>query len=348
MDQVDVRDAHRSPMPLARLEPTPSGSVRRTTTMEAHADGDWQNGQVVTARGRDLAVDARGVSRALGSEALTCRVDGSGVLRAASDRTVDPLPQWLLDVPARRGLRRRIAVRHPDRLRRAELDLGLLDDLPGIQIISGYAQLHEVLATADSVPLGRPLVGTCAGFAIGGRAATNSADLPDMLSGRPAAPAGTFPDDERVWHREPPATPGGIQRRRLLQVEPTKDGRVAVLAWFRDTFTARDGSQTIVHEYAVDSTVARRTEGLVVERLHARPRVLPLPDCHDAVAHVVRLRDTALDDVDASVRSELSGSAGCTHLNDLLRALRAVPLLIDRLPLVDPVPGTLTMKESTP
>lgn len=316
--------------------------------MEVCAADDWRSGQVVTARGRDLAVDLTGAPRVLDTAVLECRVDGTGVVRESRDAGHDPLPEWLLGAPARHGLRRRMANAHPDPARLAQLDLVLLDDLPGIQIISGYAQLHGVLAGGERAVPGQSMVGTCAGFATGGQAATRGGRLPDMISGRPVAPAGTFPDDPRTWHSEPPVTLGGMQRRRLVQVQRADGGRTAVLAWFRDVFTAPDGGQTIVHEYALESMVARRSRGLVVEHLEARPRALPLPDCQDAVGHVVQLGDTALVDIDAVVRRTLAGSAGCTHLNDLLRALRAVPQLIERLPAGDPLPATATTKETTP
>lgn len=344
VDEAALGDAHRSPTPVALLDRTPRGAVRRTTTMEACADGDWRKGQVVTARGRDLAVDLTGAPRVLGTAALECRVDGRGVVRASHDAVHDPLPEWLLGAPARHGLRRRMADAHPDPARLAQLDLVLLDDLPGIQIISGYAQLHDVLAGGERVVSGHSMVGTCAGFAAGGQAATRGGHLPDMISGRPIAPVGTFPDDPRTWQPEPPATLGGMQRRRLVQVQPTDGGRTAVLAWFRDVFTAPDGAQTIVHEYGLEATVAQRSHCLVVEHLQARPRALPLPDCQDAVGHVVQLSDTDLVDIDTVVRRTLAGSAGCTHLNDLLRALRAVPYLIERLPAGNPLPTTATRR----
>ncbi|MGE9809636.1 DUF2889 domain-containing protein [Janibacter sp. G1551] len=287
-----------------------------------------------------------GAVRVLGTAALSCRVDAAGVLHPGPGAAGASLPPWLVGVPARHGLRRLLAEHYPQPERLSALDAVLLDDLPGLQIISGYAQLHEYAARQDLAPPGRLMVNTCAGFAAGGAAVSGDEPLPDMLAGRPAAPD-SLGGGALTWHVEPSPARGGMRRRRMVEVASGDGPARLVRAWFRDSHTDDAGAEVIVHEYELRATIEEGATGLVVRDLEARPRVLPLPDCQNAVVEVLRLSDVALRDIDGAVRRELAGTRGCTHLNDLVRALRVVPRLID--PPWEGQPGpTRTTKEKTP
>jgi hypothetical protein len=66
--------------------------------------------------------------------------------------------------------------------------------------------------------------------------------------------------------------------------------------------------------------------------VEAEPRVLPFVECTSAPANLQRLIGAPLPELRDRVLAELRGTAGCTHLNDALRALAEVPALIDHLP----------------
>ena len=62
------------------------------------------------------------------------------------------------------------------------------------------------------------------------------------------------------------------------------------------------------------------------------PRVLPFHECPGAITNAKKLIGTPLADIRAAVLAQLRGPAGCTHLNDALRALGEVPALVKQLP----------------
>jgi hypothetical protein len=65
--------------------------------------------------------------------------------------------------------------------------------------------------------------------------------------------------------------------------------------------------------------------------VEAEPRVLPFVECPGAAMNASRLLGTPLPELRDRVLAELKGTAGCTHLNDALRALAEVPVLVKHL-----------------
>jgi Protein of unknown function (DUF2889) len=61
------------------------------------------------------------------------------------------------------------------------------------------------------------------------------------------------------------------------------------------------------------------------------PRVLPYDECPLAVLNVPTLVGLPLSELRTAVLRRLRGPLGCTHLNDMLRALADVPGLAGRL-----------------
>jgi hypothetical protein len=62
------------------------------------------------------------------------------------------------------------------------------------------------------------------------------------------------------------------------------------------------------------------------------PRVLPYGECPLAVTYVGALTGLPLSELRGAVLERLRGPLGCTHLNDMLRALADVPALARQLP----------------
>jgi hypothetical protein len=109
-----------------------------------------------------------------------------------------------------------------------------------------------------------------------------------------------------------------------------RDGdRVAVDAMFRDSCRAPDGTEMSVHEYTMNATVDAATATIV--DISADPRVLPFVECPSAAGNVSRLVGRRVADFRTTVVESLNGTDCCTHLNDALRALAEVPVLMDAL-----------------
>ena len=84
-----------------------------------------------------------------------------------------------------------------------------------------------------------------------------------------------------------------------------------------------------MHEYRLNLTADPTS--LQVLSVRAEPRVLPFVECTMAPANLGRLIGAPLPELRDRVLAELRGTAGCTHLNDALRALAEVPSLAARL-----------------
>jgi hypothetical protein len=105
---------------------------------------------------------------------------------------------------------------------------------------------------------------------------------------------------------------------------------IEIDASFQDSGTTPDGARACIHEYVV-SAAARADNGSLA-RLHVDARVLPFPECPGAAAKAQAMIGQRLADFRSAVVETLPGILGCTHLNDVLRALAEVPALAGQLP----------------
>lgn len=191
----------------------------------------------------------------------------------------------------------------------------LLDDLPVATLISGYALLYRNDPSMRVVDPSRLQADLCAGWATEGTmlAAFRSSGRIPVPMGPPAAGDTDLP-------------PGAMRRERAVEV----DDAGAVSAMFRDTHVDRDGHATVLHEYALTAFLDRSS--LVLSGVAATPVVLPWPECPAAAASAARLDGRAVDELRDLVRREFKGTSTCTHLNDLLRSLADLRVLVGLLP----------------
>jgi hypothetical protein len=83
----------------------------------------------------------------------------------------------------------------------------------------------------------------------------------------------------------------------------------------------------VLHEYDVVATLTAEHR---IASIAAEPRVLPYDECSLAAASPARLLGRHIDELAAEVRAT-AGRSTCTHLDDLLRSLVAVPSLLRRV-----------------
>ena len=291
-------------------------------------------------RARDLVTVANGRAIEVGTARIDAEVEGlTRELRSLTTVPEVPTLQGLLGAVVGPGFRARVDELVPEERDERSLLYLLLDDLPGAGLVSGYALLRT-----DSV--GRPtsdeyLVASadlCAGWASGGSMMQliREHGQPPTPFG-PPAPRLERGDDPLAWHDLAPLPPHSMRRlRRVDATAPTggaePDGAIAdVSAFLRDSHfapsTGAGDGESVVHEYSVDARVD------VVERtilaIEARPDVLPWQECPAAIASAQRLVGHGLDDLRAHVRATFVGTTTCTHLNDVLRGLTDVDVLLD-------------------
>ena len=100
-------------------------------------------------------------------------------------------------------------------------------------------------------------------------------------------------------------------------------------AFFQDSSTLPEGGRQSIHEYTLTAQADLVTG--IVHSVTPVPRVLPYDECPLAVQNVSVLVGLPLRDLRGAVLERLRGPLGCTHLNDMLRALAAVPELARQL-----------------
>ncbi len=343
-------------------------SIRRTTSIDCLRPDGLMGDLVVDARGRDLRTGSHG-GHDIEQVRLDLRLEGPTrrILSLRSDRDEEAW-QPLVGRTVGPGFRGLVTDLAAGQERPSSLVCLLLDDLVGASLVSGYSQLHGgALEPPDPARAARRTVGSamtersdlCAGWAREGSfmvTLRTEGRTPTPLG--PPAPALERPDDPVAWHPMASLPPHGVRRRRRLDlVAPVDPDAPAVAlapagpggspdrgagpagadpsegAWaldvvFRDTHVDGDGAETVVHEYGVTGSVDRA--GRLVD-VAAEAHVLPWMECPAAVASAQRLVGAPVSDLRRVVRRDFVGVTTCTHLNDTLRGLADLAVLLERL-----------------
>ena len=303
-------------------DPAPP-AVRRTLSLEASPDGDWSAGLRVTASGRDLLVTGGGGSRVLRTARMTVTVDAASRVTGVESELAAAVTDPLIGATAVRGFRARLAGL--DELDPSSLESAMLDELPTIRLISGYAMMIELRSQRDRRS---PMAGVCAGWAPGATADTRVRAGVPILSGTPLAPS--LASMTPYFHAEPDPRPRSMRRRRVLDVTARGSG-YEVFEYHRDSHFDAELREGALHEYEVHARVAPdqgpAAGGYALEHVDVVPHALPFGECSLAAPNAVDLTGAPLRDITGTVREQLAGTRSCTHLNDTLRFLRYVPAL---------------------
>lgn len=206
----------------------------------------------------------------------------------------------------------------------------VLDDVPGAVVVSmvawspwdpdwsyrafGDLPVEQLLKLREDV---------CIGHARGSSAQDPSRDR--STDDKPPAAHLPRADDPQGWHAMP-AQAGRPGFRRLRRIDVTCGERIVIDGEFQDSATAPDGGRIAIHEYGF-TVVADRTSHAILS-IATDPRVLPYRECPSVGANLPRLYGERLENLRRVVPAALPGAAGCTHLNDTLRGLADVPVLL--------------------
>jgi Protein of unknown function (DUF2889) len=339
----DLHPRHGIHEPTSGTPPRLPGSARRTTTIDMLRPAGPHGPLELAGRGRDLLTGSGGAGRELASASCHAVIDflGGRLLTELSTSPGRPL-DGLLGTRVSSGFRGRLDATDPSLNTDDTLLYQLLDDFPVATLVSGHA-VGAALEPGQELPpmAGRPgfMPDMCAGFATGGTIMNGiGADgRPPVVTG-PGAPSLADGADPAAWHATTPLPPGSMRRARRIDVRPMPDvapgaaaGRpvtsapAMVDAMFRDSYVLPDGTETIIHEY----TLTARIDDGTVMTCAARPRVLPWVECPAAAASAARLAGQPLRSLRSHVHASFSGTSTCTHLNDMLRALADVPVLLE-------------------
>ncbi|MFM2071490.1 MAG: hypothetical protein RLZZ623_1753 [Actinomycetota bacterium] len=218
-----------------------------------------------------------------------------------------------------------------------ELDAGtplylLLDDISGSSLIAGFAwsQWTTDWAGTPEQAAARPdMEGVCIGFAPG------SSALIEVRSGKRThrvqpVPALVRVDDPDGWHDLGDLPPVSMRRARRIDVwRDPSDGTIMIDSAFQDSAGNPDHGRVAIHEYGLRATADSST--LTITSVEPTAHILPFRSCTAAVDTASVVLGAPLADLRMTVLERLARTAGCTHLNDALRALAEVPVLLERL-----------------
>ena len=311
--------------------PRRPGSVRRTATM----DFTWPDGMtgdtVLDGRARDLRTNDDGSATMLAEASLGVVSDYQRIIGEIGSAPELPALRSLAGGPAMSGFRRRLAATGAPASVAGSPLFQLLDDLPGATLVSGAAwqrwyDMDRYLELKADVRR-RVMTDVCTGYQDGSSALNPDGTLRWQQGREPAVDIDDTGDD-LAWHRH--AGPHGVTMRRARRIDVWAAGPVLhVDAFFQDSSSLPDGGRQAIHEYTL--TAQADLAAGVVRCVAPVPRVLPYGECPLAVRNVGALTGVPLSDLRATVLERLRGPLGCTHLNDMLRALADVPALARQL-----------------
>jgi hypothetical protein len=319
------------PAPLRR-----PGSVRRTTSI----DSEWPEGYgqpwLMTGRARDLLTPADNATPVvLDTAGFQMTVSPIREIQAVETSPAHPRAPELVGVRA--GGASRVALGEIMGDARGTPLFQLLDDFAGASLVAGWIWLQwtdDWMAHARRSG-GQATAGNkgrmndiCTGFAEGS-SAFKPDGTPDNIN-QSSAEVGPLenPDDAAGWHAMPHQS--GPQKRRARRIDVWREGAsIKVDAGFQDSGSNPNGGRTAVHEYRVHAEIDAATCRLTA--LQALPLILPYRECPGASVKATRLIGLDVRDFRASVLTTLPSTLGCTHLNDVLRALADVPPLATAL-----------------
>ena len=312
-------------------------SVRRTMSIDATWPGGPDNDADYAGRARDIVTDTAGDDpRVLQESSLLVKAAARTIVSAVSDPPLAVL-QKLTGARAGNHLRSTLANLLPDEKARGTPLYLLLDDLAGATIVAPWAffawndRWPTLSADAASARQAR-MTGVCIGFAAGSSAFGIMGDGQAQKNQVKVAPVARG-DDSIGWHRL--AEHHDVTFRRARRIDIWREaGMIQIDSSFQDSALVRDGTRVAVHEYALRAVAD--ASSLKLLSVDASPAILPFAECRAAPVNLAALIGTPLSDLREVVLERLAKTAGCTHLNDMTRALAEVPVLAGYLPATMP------------
>jgi len=327
---IDLKEADVAPCtPHGHVPARRPGSVRRTSSL----DVTWPDNSPHTVmhfdgRARDLVTPESGEPMVAAEDRLSADIGADRVIRRIDSQ------------PPRAGIDSLVGVRGGGHLREAlntllpaEKKAGsplylLIDDLAGSSLVAmwGWSQWVNLWdeATEEGKQLANPVMeGVCIGFRPGSSSLNEDGTARLGLNIAPVLDL-PLPEDLYSWHSLPDNR--GVAFRRARHIDVWYDGLIRVEAGFQDSANHPDGGRVAIHEYRLTANIDPKTfELLAVE---ASPGTLPYRSCPAAMGNIDRLVGTPVAELRTVVQRLLAKTEGCTHLNDVLRALAEVPVLV--------------------
>lgn len=312
-------------------------SIRRTTSLDIF----WPNGREglshIIGRARDIFNGADGAFQILDQSGIEANAHITRQLVNARTIPEDPRLDALSGVRAGGQLRSALRALFPKQAERDTAQYLLLDDLAGATLVSSWGwfawegfsrELADRIHTHGIGGNKGDMRGICIGFAAGTTSLNDKGHPHIEQQSSAIVPSLVNPRDPDGWHAFPEIDGPHSRRARWLDVV-IDDDIIHVETGFQDSAARQDGLRQAIHEYRATAQIDRANGKLV--GLSATPYVLPHQECPAAISNIQRLVGEDMAALRDIVPQMLAKELGCTHLNDVLRAVSATGFLADRL-----------------
>jgi hypothetical protein len=314
--------------PLGHAPPRRPGSIRRTTTL----DSTWPDGRLeawrMRGQGRDLLTPSAGPPAVVAQADIAMTITPERMIAELDATSPDPRLEGLRGARGGGHLRSLIAEALPGEREAGTPLYLLLDDVSGASLVARWAWSQwDDGWLKGAKGQRRSMENVCTGFRTGASSLNreSGAVMPQNIA---EVPPLENPDDPLSWH--PLTAYQEISMRRARRIDVWVEGEVIQIeSTFQDSATLPRGGRAAVHEYAIRATADLATGRLLT--LVADPRILPFRSCPAAIVNTGRLLGEPLSRLRTAVVETLPGPLGCTHLNDMMRALAEAPILAARL-----------------
>lgn len=306
------------------------GSIRRTSSLQSlWSPGEAEHFRIV-GRARDLVTVPDGHLLVIGEDHIDVEIDGHGRIAAIGGSPSSERLRQFTGLRAGGDLRKAVARDMPEE-ERAETRLHrLLDDLAGAVFMSVAAWYAwdggiggHAARTNSPARTERTVAGVCLSYVPGSPAMSEDGRGLDENADHPLGPPPLSADDPDGFHALVETDHPNEWRLRRTDIWRSA-GELVVDAWFQDS-SGVQGDRTrrvIFHEYGLVARVDPAT--LAINAISVTPHVLPYVTCRAAQATADVLVGRNVGELRHLVLALLKGTAGCTHLNDMLRALQDV------------------------
>jgi hypothetical protein len=309
------------------------GSIRRTVSLQSA----WPDGPgapvVITGRARDLYSDADGNGHILGGDSISVGLNPDGrIVFVEGSRQQEALKSLAGSRPGGE-MRKAVAARLPEEALAETCLNRLLDDLAGAFFMSTAAWyawpdgLSGYIARTGAMDLlMRPVTGLCMSYAPGSPVVRPDGTANEDIAHHPLTPNPVHRFQPGDFHDLLDA--GGPNEWRLRRTDAwVEDKLLCIDAWFQDSSSLpdREDLRIVFHEYSLTAIFDPAMFELVT--IDVTPHVLPFTTCRASPPTARLIEGLSARDFRSAVPRLLRGTAGCTHLNDMLRSLQDVTAL---------------------
>lgn len=312
------------------------GSVRRTSTIDSVWSDGMEANRTVIGRSRDLFTPLDGGEpTVLAEDVLIATVAPDRQIVAMETQPARAGVQALVGAQGGSNSRGRVVEAVPEEVEAGTPLYLLLDDLSGATLVGSVAfrfwesqeAQDERMRTMQALVGKRVMEGICAGFQPGSSALNADGTNNGMGDTKPVPPINNDADPW-AWHELTDPKEASHRRSRRIDLW-LENGLVHIETFFQDSYTSPEGQRHAVHEYVVSAIIDPTTAEVI--SISADPRVLPHYECPLATLAVSRMVGQPMRAFRDSVNEKLPGIDGCTHMNDTLRSLAEVPVLVAHL-----------------